>query len=668
MTIKKLIKILWKTVAVLFLLVITGVIAVTLFFDPNDYKDEIAAYVQERTGREFSIQGELSLSVFPWVGLEIAQVQLGNAIGFGQTPFARAEQMGLRVKLLPLLRREVVMDTVVLDGLRLHLIRNRQGRGNWEDLTAGGQQPEPSEEPGKPAVAAVDITGVKVSDARIEWEDRQTGQHAILEDLGLHTGRLGIGEPVEVGLAFDLRERPEARPRRVELSARVALDLGEQRLAVDDLALEALGLRVTADVTGTRLREAPQFKGIVAVREFVPRRLLQELEIDAPASADATVWGKAALETAFEATPTRVALSGLRARIDDTTLAGELAIDGFSAPAYRFDLQIDAIDIDRYLPPKPDKGTAPEGSAPGGEASAAPAGPLIPVDLLRSLNVDGALRIGKLKAYGIRSEQIQVNVNAKKGSVRIHPATARLYGGEYRGDLRIDARGTAPLVSMDESLTGVQAEPLFNDVGAGDWVAGSANLTAQLSAKGNELAAMRRSLRGLVTFSFTDGVIKGINVAHLIRVANATLQGKPKPPDEPKRTDFASMTGSAQVKDGVVHNRDLEIKSPLLRIEGSGRADLVKEHLDYRVKTVLVGTLAGQGGEGLARLKGVPIPVRLTGPFQKPKVRVELEQVLTETQKRRVEEKVEEKKQELEQRAREKLDKQLGDKLKDMFK
>ncbi len=117
-------------------------ITVALLIDPNDYKDEIIAAVKENTGRELRIEGDLKLSLFPWLGLETGGIELANAPGFGEQPFARVAAAGVRVKVLPLLQRELVVDSVTLDGLVLNLMRNRAGTTNWQDLrTTAPAQP-----------------------------------------------------------------------------------------------------------------------------------------------------------------------------------------------------------------------------------------------------------------------------------------------------------------------------------------------------------------------------------------------------------------------------------------------------------------------------------------------------------------------------------------------
>ncbi|RMD70734.1 MAG: AsmA family protein, partial [Gammaproteobacteria bacterium] len=131
---KRTFKILAWLLSILVAIIVATGTAIVLFFDPNDYKDEIAAFVKKETGRDLTIAGRITLSLFPWVGVEIHRIALANAGGFGPDPFLKVEDAGVRVRLLPLLKREVEIDTVMLHGLELHLAVDERGRGNWEDL------------------------------------------------------------------------------------------------------------------------------------------------------------------------------------------------------------------------------------------------------------------------------------------------------------------------------------------------------------------------------------------------------------------------------------------------------------------------------------------------------------------------------------------------------
>ena len=156
----KLLKILLGLVALLVVLVVIAAVVLPMVIDPNDYKDEIAATVEKQTGRTLSIEGDMALSVFPWLGLDIGPTQLSNAEGFAAPYMARMEAVEVRVKLLPLLRKQLEVNTVRLDGLRLNLGKNKQGVTNWADITAQLEAADTQAE--KPADGA-DKTGTASS-------------------------------------------------------------------------------------------------------------------------------------------------------------------------------------------------------------------------------------------------------------------------------------------------------------------------------------------------------------------------------------------------------------------------------------------------------------------------------------------------------------------------
>jgi len=198
-----------------------------------------------------------------------------------------------------------------------------------------------------------------------------------------------------------------------------------------------------------------------------------------------------------------------------------------------------------------------------------------------------------------------------------------------------------------------------------DRLSGKGQFNSTIAMRGNSVNAIKRSMNGKLDFRFDDGAVKGINLAQTIRETKAKFGGKPAPKsDEPQQTDFSTLSGSGEIKNGVLTNKDLLAKSPYLRVTGAGKINLVKEAMDYVVKTVIVGTAEGQGGQGLDDLQGVPIPVKIKGPFNTLSYSVDWGQVLTGTQKAKLEEKLEKKKVEV----KKKVEDKLKDKLKGLFK
>ena len=694
---KTLFKILAAIVGLVVIAVVAAAIIVPIYFDPNDHKDEIAQAVKEHTGRELKIPGDIALSVFPWLAIDLGVVELGNAPGFPEPLFARLDRMSIGVKLMPLLKKRVEMRTVTVHGLVLNLARDQQGRTNWSDLV----QDKPGEkrtESGQ--IAALGIGGLDIRDATLRWHDAQSGQTFKVQNLTARTGALSLdapSQPVGLEISFDVAAtEPEvtgrvslettlqgdpvaqsylARDLRltinlagnglpgkaldVDLGAQVAADLAAQTLAVDDLKLAVAELGVGGELRATGILQAPRFTGQLKVDRFSPRELMSKLgqEIE---TADAHALQAAELAASFQGTADSIRLQPLAVTLDDTRLDGTLAVTSFKTLALRFDLSANAIDADRYLPPPAQGGAAAPATTPGTAASAAGA---LPLDALRALDVDGKASLGKLTVAKLRLSDIAVAIKAKEGLIRVKPIQAKLYEGSYSGNVVMDARGRQAKVSVDEALTGVQAGPLLKDLQGKDVLTGTTQLNMALHATGATPEDFKKTLNGESKFIFRDGAIKGINIPGMIRKAKAALTGAGVADTGPQQTDFAELSGSVQFTNGIGTNKDLSLKSPLLRLAGDGTADLVQEQIDYLAKVTLVGTLEGQGGKELTDLAGIPIPIRIKGPFDKPSIAPDLGSVLESQAKAALEEKVEAQKSKVKEKVKEKLEKSLGDKL-----
>ncbi len=693
---------------ILALLVVAALVAARVLFEPETYRPRIEAFVSEALQRPFELRGPLRLQVFPWLGLEAEGVRLGNPEGFpaSEAPLLEARRMAVRVRLLPLLRREVEVGTVELDGVRLNLVRLGDGRSNFEGLGAGGGSKEAGTAAagehgagrtgGAPPVAALAVGGLVVQDAAVRFRDLRAGRELAVSGLELEVGAFRPGEafPVRVegafrlarpalegtarlrarvladlaagahavrGLALRVRAKGEGLPPaglELEAEGGGALEPGADRLVLEPLRLRLAG--VEALLKGARverLASAPRLVGDLAVAPFDPRGTLMALGIEPPKTADPRTFVHLELKTRLWASATAVELKRLRLVLDESTAEGELAVRGLdgSRPRYLATLRVDRLDLDRYLPPRAKAGA--RGASPGGAAAA---GALLPVGTLRALRASAELAVGELRAWGIRSREVTVRLAAEGGRLRLHPARARLYGGRYRGDVRIDARGPVPVVRLDERLEGVRLRPLLRDLAGFERLSGTGTVRARLAARGADPLALRRTLSGEVAVALRDGAIEGVNVAALLREARARLRGEPSPAASgPRRTDFTEITATGRVRDGVLRNDDLLGKSPFLRVTGRGTVDLVRERLDYRLRAVVVSTAKGQGGEGLEELKGVPVPLRLRGPLASPEVTLDVETLLKETQKKRLEKK----RRKLEEKLRRKLEKELGEEL-----
>lgn len=699
-------------VAVVALLVVL-VAAIMLLVDPNDYRDEIGRLVEEQTGQELVIEGDIRLSFFPWLGLDLGRTRLENRAGFGDEPFVSIESAGVAVQLLPLLRREVVLDTIRLDGLRANLIVNEAGEANWEmDLPGGdqgaGESSEPTAEeeqtgaePGQLPVTIGTIQGVRVTDLHVTFEDRQTGARHEAGPVNLSLGELLLGEDVSLEADWvasldeatriegslegllqassdlqrfsanltDLRIQTfaEGLPEdglELEASAALDADLEQDTASLSEFVARVAGLQLDANAEITGLTTEPRVEGAFSMPEADLRDTLERMEVELPEMADDEALRRFSLDGSFTARTDSAEITDLAIHLDDTELTGTAGIRDFATQAVRFDLQGDRLNADRYLPPGTDDegagaetvGDAGDEDGDGGdEAEAAE----IPLEPLRALNLDGRVRLDELRVAGFDVSDIDINVTAADGIIRIHPLVAQLYQGEYQGDIRLDATGEELRVSANERLNGVQAQPIVTQFLGRDLLRGRGGFRLQAETSGLDPMAMLRELVGEMELEFADGAVVGLNLAQMVRNAGARLQGQSATEAEERTTDFTTLSALLRIDQGRIRNEELRIQSPLFRVEGGGEANIFEQTLDYALTVNLVGTLEGQEGENLDDLRRVPIPLRFSGSLLSPDISLDLQEAITRQQRQRLQEEEEalrERAREEEERARERLD------------
>ena len=344
-------------------------------------------------------------------------------------------------------------------------------------------------------------------------------------------------------------------------------------------------------------------------------------------------------------------------------IKARVAVNNFSAPDIRFDVEVDQFDADLYLPKKKTSPGAPAGnSASAGNAATGEK----PLDLtaLKKLNVEGALRVGALKVANIKLAQVRLDMKARNGQLNIAPLSANLYQGTLNGSLGLNVEAL-PRVTINQKLSGINIAPLLQDALSLDMLEGRGNVSLNLSAQGNTMSMLKKALRGDMALNLADGAVKGINLAQKIRDAQV-LFGKgasqTQAADKNEKTDFSEMRASFKVNNGVAHNEDLSLKSPLLRVSGNGDVDLGLDTINYLVKATLAKTLAGQGGAD--KVAGLTVPVRVSGPYTSLKYTLDFNAMVSDTAKQKFEEKFKEKKEEL----KSKVQDQLEDKLRGLFK
>jgi AsmA protein len=714
----KALKVLGWLIGMIVVLIIAAVILIPMFVDPNDHKERIIAEVKKATGRDLGIDGEIGLSVFPWLALELNGLTLSNAPGFNTTEFATVQHAQVRVNLLPLLFKQILeVDTVRLEGMRLYLAKSKTGVTNWEDLTGGKKSDEAETSPKEPqkekdlGIFAFSIGGLNVENASVVWDDQSTGNHYEVEDIFLETGELVPGQHVDLNFGLSLTSKQPRLSSDISLTSRflvepsaqlvslenldirikvlgeglpqkgvsgglradVILDLQNNTLNVDDFEVESGKLKLSGEVAGLEIQSEPVFKGNLNLASFNPSEWSREFDITLPKTADPDVLRSVSVSSSFEGTADLIKLQDLLVKLDQSTLKGELEVVDFASPRYLFTLDLDQINLDRYLPP-PDEspGSGATTTRPGSK-KASQEEPLFPTEMLRQLGIDGSVRIGDLVVNKLHAKAIFLKVRGRDGKIDFKHEIGRFYDGLLEGDVQLNVQGEQPKLTLNQTASRIMSGPLLLDLTGKDTLLGSGNLKMNLTSQGNTITHLKRSLNGDASFDFRDGAVKGFNLAKMIRETKARLKGEDMVVlKEPEQTDFSELTGKLVIENGVINNQNLLAKSPYLRVDGSGKAYLLEERLKYSIRPVIVNTPAGQGGESLKELKGIPIPVKITGKWSDLNYKIQLSKILKDQQKAKLKKKYEDKidekvSEELEEKLPEELQDKLKDKLKDMF-
>lgn len=742
---KTVLKVLVAIAGALIALAVVAAIAVALLFDPKTYQPLLAESVEKATGRKLTLEGDLGLSFFPCCAVTLERAALGNPPGFPQGDFASVQSAALSLKVWPLIvRREVEIGTVRLEGLDASLLVRADGAANWTFETAEAQPP-PSAEPEAPATAQkFAIEGVQVRGGRISYRDEQAKADYLAEDLELVTGDLRPGQPFDLKLAAKLTDRSDGTSGTVALQARaavdpdferitlatprfdmaaagkaipakslkvsvraselaievkqdtalqfrglqtefelpgleaaagdlagrldagdaklvagastelllpgldgdvtlrgkdvpgekvsarvktgkVSLDIDKARGSVESLAadIDGLGAKVVLTAAGRFAERDTELAGTLKLEPLSPRSLLVLLKQPVPETADAQALTRLSGSADWALASDSLQLSKLDLLLDQTRARGSLGINDFDKPFTRFDLNLDAIDLDRYLAPE-------SASASGQGGSAAAAEEDISVETIRELRLDGRLAAGAMTVAKVSLADVSATVRANDGRLRLAPLAARLYGGEYRGAVTIDATGRVAKITLDQQLTALQVGPVLRDFFETDKLTGALTGRINATGAGNTTAAIVKTLAGNVALSLADGAYLGTDLWHEIRSARARIKGEAAPPVPGNpQTRLNALELAGNISDGVLRTDRLLAEIPFIRLSGAGALNLVDKTLDYRLQGQVFETPTFEDGAILRDLTGLAIPITLRGAMDKPKVGVDIKELAT---------------------------------------
>jgi len=602
-----------------------------MFVDIQKYKPEIEKRVAEATGRPFTLGGDLSLSLFPWAGISISDLRLGNPSGFQEKDFVTIKSFEARVKLLPLISKDIQVKRFVMKGPRIVLEKSKDGKMSWEGIgkpsdkaapKAQKEEKEPVEKKtgqGLPIKSLV-VGEFAITEGNVLWIDQTKGERKEISEMDFILKDVSFDRPIQLSFSANLDGKPLSMEGMV---GPLGKEPGKGTIPLDIVINVLKQLNMTLKGKLTDPVDKLRFDMALKISPFSPRKLMDALEQPFPVkTTDPKALSSVALALNVKGDKENVSISSGTMDLDDSKLTFSVRAREFSKPDVKFDFNLDKIDVDRYLPPPSNK--KPEKEK---KKAAAPVSKKKKTDYtpLRKLVLEGSVRAGEIKAHGAKIQDVNMKMTAKNGLFRLDPMALNLYQGNMSSKGSFDVRKDIPKSNMELRINKVQAGPLLQDLLKKDFIEGTVNSNVAIRMTGDDPDRIKRTLNGKGEFLFNDGAIVGIDLAGMVRNVKATFGLAEKGAKKP-RTDFSELHTPFTIKNGLVHTVKSSMKSPLLRVLVKGDAHLVKESLDFRVEPKVVTTIKGQGDT--KQRSGVMVPVLISGTFSEPKFRPDLKGML----------------------------------------
>ena len=713
--IKKIFKLFFYLVLVfvIFVASVTGIFVAT--FDANEYKRDLEQLVRTQTGRDLQFYGDVSLTIYPVLGMKLGALSFSNAKGFGDAPMVKVNKVSISVDVASLFALSPEVDQLVLSDLDINLQKNKAGVSNWDDLvkpespattaeTTPGE-PEPTDaKRGEPLKISGAFGGLNIQNARLLWKDAQAGVEYRVSDLDLTTGRITPDKPFPLSMHVAVQSGSEL-DAVVDFTSQFQYFFESQRLALNGLNLNvgAKGSlvpfnQVNAEMASGSIQLDPKTGvkldgltlkvgargGLMSFEQLNADIATGAIDVDNQGSVKVgsvqlTLDTKGG-EIPFEALnanvstgpimvdPKRISLTNLAVKLDgegdempfkpfnanitagnidldpnarsidlkklmlalnELQIGGDVTVHDYAQPAVSFKLAAKTLDLDQLLGTPPAGSTPPKtDEQPVATGSAEDVAIKLPMELLRSLKIDGDLSIAKLKIQNLWMQKIRLGINARDGLIDLKPVRLSLYEGNFAAAIQIDAKGAVPKYSVSEKIQGVQVGKLLKDFMANDLISGAMTNSVNIRTQGEWLSELKKNSNGDMSLLFKDGALNGFNLRHMIDTAKAKLTGGDEPEEALLKTDFSSLSLTGLIKDGVFISDDLDLQAPLIRVGGEGKANLNNDTVDYLVNAKIVASLQGQDGGSVDESSGLWIPVRITGPFTAPKIDVQYDEFL----------------------------------------
>jgi AsmA protein len=624
----------------LFALLIITILSIPRLIDWNSYRPDISQAVKEATGREMRIDGDLSVSIFPDLEIGAQQVRLANISGSPHPDMFSVESMRVKIGLRPLLSRKLVIDSLVIRKPKFFVEIDREGHSNWDfgtndtpsptappDQTPEKETAPPDQargEDGTPPISELTLGDVRIEKGKYHYSDGATGQKLEAAGIELTASLPGVRSPFTLSARMVLNGEPVAADASLDslhsmfTGGRVKVEtLLDSKPIKMNFSTTVLG-QTMAMLDGSFRLDVPSVRGFYTW-------------LDQPVEASRLDPGPLEVRVRFASEGKRMEIEEAVIRSEGVNATATGSLDG-ATPIPTFDVkaEITRADLNAYLPrPGSGRREGEERSAATPSDGTQPPGPSDePLDFTQLSKANGRaqVRISSVSYGDMVIPAGLISLTLADGTLKTSIDKLAISGGELNAAATLSPSENGATLDYVISIEGARAGPLLDALTRNNRLAGTMFFHSEGVTQGRSRSEMARSLNGGGKIKFLNGAIRGMNLG-------ATLHGA-KPPgfdgssSQAQETEFSELGGSFTIRNGILSNHDLRMLAPAVRLDGGGLVVLPARTLDYSITATLSPTSGGRGrGDALA---GLPIPIRVTGPWAGPQYRIDWESVLRE--------------------------------------
>jgi AsmA protein len=565
-----------------------------LFISTDSLRGALFAQVEQATDYRLRVSGPVKVALIPSLDLVAQDVGVAKS-GEGEAPeMATAKELRFGLKLSALFGGKVKMTEIVLIDPVIVLPRG-------QNPATSGNEAKPQSETGSglAALKSLSLDRLHIKNGTLILPPSGGAPGKRIEALNLEASLPSIDAP----LAFD------ASAAIVGKEMRASGSIGDLGKFLDG---EAVPVALKASAPATLADEATlngiatHKGGTFALTQFTLRA------------------GERALAGSASYKGSLLTLHPLTVNAGGNSLSGSAVADLSGAvPAINAAFSGQALNLDALIG-KHDAVSSP--TRDDGAKHAAWSDALIDFAPLRSVTAKLKLSAGQITYNGIKFAQANLQATVAGGKFAASLPNFKLYEGAGTLNLTVDASGKIPAQRLRLSLVNFNAYPFLKDAAGFESIEGTGAIALDLATNGASQRIMVERLSGSAKLDFSDGAIRGINIAKSLRsLSTGVLTGWQE--NAAEKTDFATLGASFKIAGGRAETSDLHLAGPLVRVAGAGSLDLPQQTLKFRVNPELVASLEGQGGK--SDLKGLGVPVMISGPWARPAIYPDIEGILT---------------------------------------